>query len=303
MRTPRLLLLLLATALGSAGALADVQKVGADGLVHRVEVEAVKGGGTQLRHFLTRNDGTTFNGVIPGTEDASPERDAVVEIDALTESPVVAWSRDGGTGWDIWISRFDNGAWAPPRRVLADAFHEIRPQLEVGAKLAHVVARSETGTRTDYVRVSVDRLTLLPAYGPESLPLDGFTLGADGEQDAASPVPPRGNAYFASDILRASATDPGKIVIWGVRDEPVPIDFRQVFLMPAGIRDPEQPAASWVEETLTVTVGSPARFWYTTRLLGKWTPMRGIGLDDRTSRADARTMVADTIRREREAAP
>jgi hypothetical protein len=281
-------LCILALALSPSWALAAlVQQIAADATVHRVEVD----GG--IRHTLVR-DGASTVSLVPGTDDANLDLEPTLEIDPATDAPVVVWSRDDGTGFDVWISRYQADAWSTPQRILGQpGADEVAPRIQIAGESVHVVAREGSS----YVRLTLDRVSLQPTFGPEPLPTDGSAI-VPGPESAGATEPVSGNVYFASDVVRDEPEDPGEVVIWGVRDEPVPIDYLQGLVLPAEIDDAGAPLATRVEGSLAVLVPTATRVWYTFWLQGAWAEFRAVNIDESTSMSDVRLMVADVIRRQ-----
>lgn len=290
----RTLVMLAALAVGCPAALAAaVQQIAPDAAVHRVE--AVTVGKlppmSALRHTVLRPDGTSATVLLPGTGDEALDAEPALAIDPVTGDVLVAWSRNEGQGFDIWVSRYHGGAWSPPLRVLDAGTDEVRPQIHVTASLVHLASRSGD----TYLRVSLDRATLQPAFGPEPLPVTGPTrVPGDG---GSAVEPPPDQVFFASDVLPPTDTDPGRIVIWGVRDEPVPIDYVQVLHVPLEIEPSNTSLVSRIEGSLTVTVPTTSRIWYTLCLQQSWHSFGAVERDEEMTVSDVTLMLADMIRR------
>lgn len=294
-RGVRTLPLLAALLVLSSAARANVQQIASDASVHRVEAVSVgKPAMPALRHTVLRRDGSSDIVLVPGTGDAWVDTEPALAIDPVTGDPVVVWSRDEGAGFDIWISRYHAGIWSAPVRILDGGADEVRPQIQVTDSLIHVAARSgET-----YQRLSLDRATLQPAFGPEPLPTGGPGTVPGGSGTAVSP--PTDHVFFASDVIPPTEGDAGRIVIWGVRDEPVPIDYVEVLLVPVELAETATPLVSPIEGSLTVTVSAPDRIWYTLWLEESWQQFGAVDRSPETSLSDVRLMLADMIRRQAE---
>ena len=98
-------------------------------------------------------------------------------------------------------------------------------------------------------------------------------------------------------MIRPSEDEPGQIVIWGVRDEPVPIDYKEVLRVPVDLADGNVAIAAPIEGSLTATVISPSYAWYTVFQGGDWRTFGALQLDGTTSLSDVRALLADMIRR------
>ena len=267
---------------------APVQQIDDDSALHRVEAVALIG--SALQHTVVRSNGSTEVSLVPGTEDVFLDQDPALAIDPVRGTPVLAWSRETGSGFDIFVSRYDDNTWTPPVRVLQGTGDEVRPQIQVSDSLVHVVAYEGAG----YVRMSLTR-SLEPVFGPESLPTAVVPI-VPGVDPAVS-APPGAHLFFASEVLHPDPTDPGQVVIWGVRDEPVPIDYVQALLLPVTLQGEGIASVSPIEGSLTVTVASPTRLWYTLFRQTSWEPFSAMELNATTTLSDARSMLADMIRR------
>jgi hypothetical protein len=293
-RRVRTLALLAALALAAPATRATaIQQIAQDSTVHRVEAVYVSKLPPlpALRHTVLRPDGTSQTVLLPGTADEALDSDPALAIDAVTGDAIVTWSRNEGHGFDIWLSRYHGGTWSSPLRVLDAGADESRPQIRVTPSLVHVTARSGDV----YLRISLDRASLQPAFGPETLPTSGPTgVPGDGE---LSLEPPPDQVFFASDVLPPTDTESGRIVIWGVRDEPVPIDYVQVLLVPTEISPYTATLVAPIEGVLTVTVPANDRIWYTLRLQSAWHSFGAVERGEDTSLSDVTLMLADMIRR------
>ncbi len=284
---------------------ADIQKISPDGTVHRVDVEQYLSGGrvvgTALRHTRQGPSGAKESSLVPGTDDPAVDRDPAIEIDPVSGAPVLVWSRNEGAGFDIVLSRFEGGSWLPFVRVSSGGGDDLLPQVGPGKKLVHVVYRQSAGSQAplSFYRSSFDRATLGPAYGPELLPLDGFPyVPPEGESAPGTDAPPPSDhVFFSSDVPALRPGDPGRIVVWGVRDDPVPIGFRQGFLLPSDVKSVLQHRAGWLACRFGLWFATGSRFYYTTRVGGRWHEGRFVELSSTTSLADARLQLEEMIRK------
>jgi hypothetical protein len=282
---------------------ADTQKLGPDGVVHRIVLDlwttpGARSPGTVLRYVRQQPDGRVETSDIPGTDDSAIDIEPTIEIDPSCGQPVLVWSRNEGAGFDIYLSRIENGSWAAPRLIGNSAGDDGKPDLRVGAALIHVAWRVESaGTRT-FLRLSLDRKTLSPAYGPETLPLgDPQTTALDGT-GTADPAPPDKDLFLAGVAPPASPGEGERIIVWGVRDAPVPIDYCKPLRAPVEASSPQRPLARWVGDRFAVSFETPDRYFYRVRLPETgWTEMRVIDLGPETSIADARALLLEMLRR------
>lgn len=289
-RWPRALLALLLAGSASLALGAPAQQIDNDATLHRVEAVLTGDPGVSaLRHTLVR-DGLSRAALVPGTEDTSLDLEPALAIDPVRGTPVLAWSRDTGAGFDVYVSRFDEAAWTPAMRVLQGAADEVRPRILVSPSLVHVVARAGG----EYVRISLDRVSLQPAFGPEPLPTTATPVAPGMTVTAPSTST---QLYFASDVLQPAPEDPRRVVIWGVRDEPVPIDYVEALALPPGsAEEPATAQAVPVEGRLTLTVVSESRLWYTHSRETTWAEFSSVDLEA-VSLSDVLAMLPDLIRR------
>jgi len=284
----------LAAALVAGTALAiPPQQIDGQGNLHRVEeVWTGKPALPILRHTMVRPDGTTSVTVIPGTDDAAVDTDPAVAVDPVRGTVMLAWSRDTGDGFAVYVSRFSASAWSTPRLVLDNSSgDELDPQIQITPSLVHVVAHHGA----DYTRIVLDPERLLAVFGPEPLStvMPAITPGVDAPTD----TPTASLAYFSSVVIRPSPSEPGQIVIWGVRDEPVPIDYREAMHVPIDLLNGSTAIVTPIEGSLTATVVSPNYAWYTVFLGGDWRTFGSLRLDGNTTLSDVRGFLADMIRR------
>ena len=287
-------LLSLAVALAAGAAMAaPAQQIDARGTLHRVEaVWSGKPAMPLLRHILVRADGTTAASVIPETDDLFVDTDPALAVDPSRGTLVLAWSRDIGDGYAVYVSRYGGSTWSSPVRVMDDpSGGEIEPQIQITPSLVHVVAHNGPA----YKRICLDPVSLQPVYGPE--PLWNGGAGITPGVDAPTHTPTESHVFFTSTVLRPSETDPGRVVIWGVRDEPVPIDYLEALVLPLETAEGNRTAATPIEGSLTVTVNSGTRVWYTVFQNGAWSESASLALDGTTTLSDVVTMLADKIRR------
>jgi len=284
----------LALALAAGPALAaPAQQIDGQGILHRVEaVWAGKPAMPVLRHTMVRPDGTTVTLLVPGTIDLFVDTDPALAVDPARGSLVLAWSRNTGGGSSVYVSRYSGSGWSSPLLALHDASgDEIEPQIQITPSLVHVVAHSGNA----YQRICLDPESLHPVFGPEPLATErpAITPGVD----APTATPIGSQNFFASAVLRPAETDPGRVVIWGVRDEPVPIDYVEALALPSDPADGNQALADPIEGRLMLTVTSATRMWYTLFEDGEWRSFASLSLDETTTVSELRTLLADMIRR------
>jgi hypothetical protein len=290
-------------AIATADTRADVQRIAAGGTVYRVQVEPWYGSGnprpsgTALRLVVQQHDGTVDSTLVPGTDDATIDRDPAIEIDGCTGTPVLVWSRGDAGGYDVYVARYDGGAWSAPRPVIAQAGDDGQPDVRVGFSLIHVLWRQDMQSQARLVRASLDRLTLKQAFGPELLPIPDAGLLTDGDAlDSAAATPPYFDAFFAAEVPSRPGPDPGHIVVWGVRDAPVPVDYCHWLTLPSGVSNVRNPFARYFRDRFVVSFDTAERFHYAMRYWFGWTDLRVVNLSSSVSAADARLQLEDMIR-------
>jgi hypothetical protein len=298
----------LALALGlSAGpAEARRQAVGRDGTVHGVSVETWPSQdsptrGTALRYTRQDAGGSgTESALVPGTDDLLPDREPTLDLVGSTE-PVVIWSRLGVDRFDLVASRMELGYWSPIRTVFPGPAEERRPDLYAGAAWLHVVWAVDGAEGTSWFRGVLAPGTLREAYGPERLPTQHAhpLVPVGGEPGpGVSPEPERDRFYVVRALFPKDPGSSGKLFLWGVRDEPVPIDYLQGFLLPLQVRDVGQANPLWLNGRLMVSFQTTGWFYYTLRLDGRWTDLRAVRLDAGTTPLDALLEVEEMLRKD-----
>lgn len=279
-------------------ALAEVQKIDATGYVHRVDVESVSIDRyfyTQLRYTRTAPDGTREVMVVPGTDDLAWEREPAIEIAPYTGNVVFVWVRNDGTGYELFVTRRDGTTWLPTRRLLAVNGDARRPQIRISTNLLHVAWRQDNGPVQVPYRASFDRVSLDLAFGPEQVPL--APAGTSTGLDPASVDPPWWNKYFAASAPGSLPGEPGWIVIWGVRDEPVPIDYVYYVPVPKGVYGVIQAEASFIGSRFVLWFYTGDRFFYSVRSNQRWSDIRLVDLSGATSVSDAKIQVREMVLR------
>ena len=299
-----LLTAILVAGMGGFAHAGHLQKVSGDGVVHRVDVEAASGpaiaGGTFLRHTLQHADGSKLSQILPGTEDFFVDREPALEIDPVTDHPVVVWSRDQDVGFDIFLSRFDGVEWSMPFPVFQGTGNDVKPEIRITSRRIHIIWRNQTPS---VLHLNLDRETLAPIYGPETLPTEGIDMlspegGAEGAEDDVSPSPPRDATFFTGEIDLLLPGMPPRIFVWGVRDEPVPVGYSQGLLLDPELSPVRSSSAGWVGERFAVWFISPDDgFSYIFRDNGHWTTFRRIMLDEDTRELDAKNQMEEMLLR------
>lgn len=299
---------LCALALAVPATRASDTAVDADGGVHRIEVVSAQSedsiAGTALRYTFEPVDGAVIVETVPGTGDAEPDKQPDLALDPVSGAPVVVWSRIAGDGSTVLLRRRDADGWSDAVRIAGpDPSELLAPTVSARRNLIHVVWGRNAVVPPERIRLSLDRRDLDVAYGPEWLPLGADNLvppsGGPGTDDGDA----RDLSYFAS-TLPPDATSPGSggtLVVWGIRDEPIPITFREGFRLPGEVRSSRVAAAGWVHDRLVVWVRSGDRVHYVLRDDdGGWTEFRAVPLEADQGTGDAVRMIEAMLRRQAE---
>lgn len=282
-------------------ALADTRKLAADGTVHTIDVQTVGSGkntGTALRHTRHGAGVAAQSVLVPGTEDVVIDREPAIEIDPVSGTLFLVWSRYDAGNFNIYISRYNGTAWSAASAVLKVSGDDVEPQIRITDNYVHVGWRQILSGQSSFYRMSFLSTTLTPAYGPERVRTDDlWPVPADGASVSGTPDPSQDEKIFAGIVFSSNSTEPGKSHLWGVRDEPVPIGYRECLLLPSAVRSAAGVEAGWLGGRFTFWFVSGSRFYYATRAEGAWSPTRAIDLAAGVSAADARWIVEDMNRR------
>jgi hypothetical protein len=277
--------------IGVDAASAEVQRIACDGSVYRVDVEpwssGGKGNGTMIRATRQKAKGGKDQSIIPGTDDAVIDRDAALEIDPLTGKPVIVWSRGDAAGFSLYISRFDT-AWSPPQLLVRLDGDELEPQIRFDTRYLHVSWRQDGAGATTYWRSSFNSATLDPVFGPERIPTeDAVSIPTEGGPSTGND-PSADYQYFCATVWSPVPGGPNRAYIWGVRDEPVPINYRESLLLPPDVRTVSSSDAGFVGGRFTYWFTTANRLYYTTLAHGRWADMRVVELTGQMTAGDAR---------------
>ncbi len=278
----------------------DSSMVDADGVVHTVVSESwTQGnisGGTVLIHVTQAPDGSESRAFVPGTDNSTVEKDPCIDIDPVSNSPVLVWARYTNRATALYVSRHDNGEWNAPRLIWSDGSMNLEPNIDVRVNLIHIKWKQERQQQV-HLRLSLDRETLDPAFGPENLPLGMAGLVPPGADSGPVDSPGLDLSFFASVILPQIPDQPGRIITWGIRDEPVPVVYFQPFLLPVGMQNVRESESQWLEGRFVTWFTSGPAFYYTTMHDGRWDELRVIDLSDGRTTSEALLLLQDLIRR------
>jgi hypothetical protein len=283
--------LVLVVMVGTTPARAEVQRIAGDGSVYRVDVDSWgpsgKATGTVLRTTRQRPKGGKDQSIIPGTDDAVIDRDAVLEIDPTTGKPVIVWARGDAAGFSLYISRLD-ASWSAPRLLVRMDGDDLEPQIRFDGRYLHVSWRRELGGQSTYWRSSFLSSTLDLEFGPERIPTeDVVSIPIEGGPSRGSD-PSSDQQYFCATVWDPAPGGPNRAYIWGVRDEPVPINYRESLLLPSDVRTVNSSDAGFVGGRFTYWFTSANKLYYTTFANGLWADMRVVELNGQLTAGDAR---------------
>ena len=304
MRRLRVALLGVAVAvLAAAPAAADVQRIGCDGTVHRIDVDTwYQGGkpaGTTLRYTKQKSKGGREIAWVTGTADSALDRDPALEI-GPDDRPVVVWARNDGSGFDVFASRLEGGVWTSPIRLIRLAGDEFEPQVRFDARYLHVSFRSDVDGMVTLQRVSFYTPSWDLAFGPETIGAEASPeVSPQGGQDGlGASEPSRTDRYFCATLFANASGVAGRARVWGVRDEPVPITFLQAFTLPAEVKSTSAAEAGWIGGRFTFWFTSCDKLYYTVLKPTGWADMRIVELSSQTTEAQARLLLIDLNTRE-----
>jgi hypothetical protein len=290
------LALVAATAL-AVPAQAETRKLAADGTLHTIDVQTVggKNSGTALKHTRRGVAGAPVSITIPGTEDAVIDREPALEIDPVSGQLLLVWSRYDGTNYNVFFSRFNGTSWAAAKAVVKTDGDDVEPQVLISNHYVHVGWRqSVPGQLGAFYRASLLSTTLELAYGPERIVTDDlWSVPPEGANTPGVSDPSPSDRIFAGVIYPSNTAEPGRCHIWGVRDEPVPIGYREIVTLPPTARGAGSVAAAWLGGRFTISYVCGSKFYYATRSNGVWSPTRSVDLTAPVTAADARWSVAD----------
>ena len=299
----RLLPCLLGVALATGGIevrAAIDRVVEPDGTVHRLAVEfwpQYPGPGTAIRYTRQYPSGHLTSALIPGTDDYALDREPALALDPKTGQPIAVWARFQTVGFDLFVSSFDGVSWTPPRPLLTPNPDRVRPRVKADDSLVHVFWTFLDGDASRVARASFRPGDLALVLGPEPARIDCLPPTTDGALfDPGAGDPPSGDTYFAAEVPGRTTADPPILGVWGVRDEPVPIDFRAAFALPNGARDLQKVDAAMISGRLTVWFEWSGGLWYTfDDGSGRFTPLRVIKREAGGFTSDALVLLREMI--------
>jgi hypothetical protein len=292
-------LLAIASILVGPALAGDQVEIASDGTVHSVSAGFELAVGNSNPIFYVRQSllGDSVTRILPGTEDGANFQPSIA-IDPVTDAPVVVWTRVDRGDAEIYLSRYDGTDWTNPIAVAPGRGDDLAPKLRIGANLLHVLWRRETsGGDVLLLRASLDRASLAPVLGPESLPTTGIPLvSPDGGEDAPCESPAPEDSFVVEEVWNGDPESPHVLIVYGIRDEPMPVGYRQGFILPPGMDDINDPSAAWIGSRFVLGFVVGNQLVYTILDDGEWSDLRRINLDG-MSAADARTELAAMLLR------
>jgi len=277
------------------------ERISPEGVVHSVGTGLGQSGGIAIEYTRQLPSGEIQVELLPGTDDYPTDRDPTLDLRPDGE-PIVAWLRNEGPGPQLYVSRRSAAGWTELRTLFPSAKEKHAPALAATGEWVTVTWRELSPLGVQFYRGVIDAATLDPVYGPEAMSLGREVppVPPTGESvPGTTPEPPVGDvAFFASLLPPEALGDPSRAIVWGIQDEPIPIDYCQRFILPDDAGGAHDFRASSVAGRLTLTFVAGDRLFYTTRRGGMWTDLRVVQLDEETSAAEARLAVFEMIQRE-----
>jgi len=302
---PQALTVALVLGVGTAAfapARADVQRITSDGYVHRVDVDiyvSPNGTGTGIRYTRQKPLGGRDTSWVTGTDDVAIDRDPSLDVEP-SGKPVVVWARNEGSGFDLYIARLDNGAWTAPSLLVHTGGDDTLPQIRYDDRYLHVAWRQQDASgAVAFYRSAFDPATWAPTYGPERIPTDDLPpIPPSGGTSSPGPASPSTClTYFSGVVPGVLPGDPGRTVVWGVRDEPLPISYHQVFTLPPDATNVTQAEAAFIGGRFTLWFVSGSKAYYTVLTSTGWSSLRVDEINAQTTPADVRAQIHELNRR------
>lgn len=292
---------LVAAAVSGTALAGDLQLIASDGTVHRILVSSwtAPGGiaGTTVRHQIQGAGGAKQTITVPGTEDAAVERSPAVGIDRVDGSLVLVWVREEAGSTHLRIARWVKGAWTASTVLDGPRAGSGSPNLWVGTNWIHVSWSESTGQSPTYWRAVYAKDTFGRTFGPELMTTDLPLVPAAATEAPGTTMPDGLDAYFTYTSPGPTTTDPGRMYVWGIRDEPVPIGYAEGTEIATLGADTRDSGVRTFRSSLTLWYHTGDRFFYRTRSSGVWGGLRIVALDAQTTPEAARLQVDEMLRR------
>ena len=296
-------LLFLLTALLCVGILqASDRRLDAAGSTHWVTVESyVAPGGAPkidlLVYHLTEANGTTLEEPIVATQDIYIDYHPSLEIDPVLNVPVIIWARNEGDGADLYISRRAASDWSIPRRILTSAPDESRPSFHITSQYIHLRWDRPTDSQVTYERIVLDRKTLTAISTPEAIESEtaGIVPLLGNRNDGAADSMSSDLQYDGGFLADIDSGESDQAVVWGIRDEPVPIGYLRRFEIDPGVRSPQDFDIRWMSDRLVFSYSSSEELYYSVHELDGWSETRSIPLDQNFDEETARAEIERSL--------
>jgi hypothetical protein len=294
-------ILILLFLLAGFNALADTVKLDQSGTLHKIEVvhynnSSEENPKTYLVHTLQKEDGTTERKTIPLTEDPAPDLEPQIDLRADTQQIFLTWSRFDGTDYEICLSKFFGTHWSAPVPVTMNSNDDRDSRIVINSSgLIHLMWKEKNSGVAYYYYLAVDSMQGLSAGIPDEpdilIPPDSNLVLPDGTTPPSSSLPEDQDFFFAFHL----PIHPNRIVLWGGRDDPSPINFREAFKLLDADQELSSLKAQIVNGKLTLIFRSDDILYYTYRTTQGWTPYRVIKLNDTLSEGKAELLIKDML--------
>jgi hypothetical protein len=292
---------LVASTLSGAARAGDLQLIAADGTVHRILVSSwtapVGVAGTTIRHQIQGASGAKQTITVPGTEDVAVERSPALGIDRVDGSLVLVWVREEAGSTHLRIARWARGAWTASTVLDGPRPGSGAPSLWVGAGWIHVAWSEGAGQAPTFWRAVYAKDSFAKAFGPEWMTTDVPLVPGAATEAPGATMPEGLDAYFTYTSPGPATTDPGRMYVWGIRDEPVPIGYAEGTEIATSGTDTRDSGVRAFGSSLTLWYHTGDRFFYRTRTSGIWGTARMVVLDAQTTPEAARLQVDEMLRR------
>jgi hypothetical protein len=237
--------------------------------------------------------------VVTGTDDPATERDPFLVVDPVSNQPTLAWIRTDLGSVSLCLSRFDGTTWSDPVMVVTDSEPKSRPFVRIGSRYLQIAWSQGTTDPPVAWALTLDRVSLTVTYPASTLTTDEPSpVPPDGTTAGETSLPPGGDTFFTMGAPARIPEERPRLIVYGARDEPVPVNFLQGFLLPDGVELATITAsgAEFFSARLVVWYVSDDKVYYAYREPTEWSPTRVIGLHPVTI-SDARLLIREMLAR------
>ncbi|MEW5807291.1 MAG: hypothetical protein AB1756_08110 [Acidobacteriota bacterium] len=281
-------------------ALADQMKLSCDGTLHKIEIVYLEGSTddvprTSLCHTMQKPDGSIERFTIPTTGDLLADLDPQLDLNPSSQLPSIAWSRFDGLDYEIAFSTFDGSRWSTPKLLTSNCNNDREPKIIIGnSNLIHLMWKEETPGVSTYYHVDLTNSGSLSSTPDVHFPPEENLVLPDGTTPPTSTYPNDSSIFYAFQI-----PTPGlrRVVIWGGRDDPSPINFQEGFRLNDSTTNVTSCKAEKVNARLVLIFRSGDKLYYTYRTQTSWTDYRMIKLDGNISEGRAELLVKEMLGR------